>query len=205
MKSPCAYDYLEKIPMEQWCNMQWITTCKLPLQHCLPSWYGVVTSNMSECINSMIDDYRSEGWTDLLQKMAEKISENRQRYKMVDSDDVVNKVKQVLKDCFHSATAMQVVELEVGQKYMVTETYGSILNINLNQQWTQPITQMEHQQGHMPIPPAPARVKTNVLTIQEKTCSCGRWQEYIPLQACCGLLQETGRDVIPGYSPTTCT
>ena len=31
---------------------------------------------------------------------------------------------------------------------------------------------------HMPVPPAPARVKTNVLTIQEKTCSCGRWQEY---------------------------
>ena len=30
----------------------------------------------------------------------------------------------------------------------------------------------------MPIPPAPARVKTNVLAIEEKTCSCGKWQEY---------------------------
>ena len=43
--------------------------------------YGVFTSNMSECINSMIDDYRSEGWTDLLEgilrRMAEKICENR--------------------------------------------------------------------------------------------------------------------------------
>ena len=85
-------------------------------------------------------------------------------------------MKQVLKDHFHSAAAMQVVELEVGQKYMVPETYGSMLNINLNWQWTQPTTQMEHQQRHMPIPPARARVKTNVLTIQEKTCSCGRWQ-----------------------------
>ena len=72
----------------------------------------------------------------ILQKMVEKISENRQLYKMVDSDDVVNKVKQVLKDYFHSAAAMQVVELEVGQKYMVTETYGSTLNNNLNQQYT---------------------------------------------------------------------
>ena len=54
---------------------------------------------------------------------------------------MVNKVKQVLKDCFHSAAAMQVVELEVGQKYMVTETFGSTLNINLNQQQTQPTTQ----------------------------------------------------------------
>ena len=48
--------------------------------------------------------------------MTEKISENRQLYKAVDSDDVVNKVKQVL----------------IVQKYMVTETYVSILNINLN-------------------------------------------------------------------------
>ena len=85
-------------------------------------------------------------------------------------------MKQVLKDHFHSAAAMQVVELEVCQEYMVPETDGSMLNINLNWQWTQPTTQMEHQQRHMPIPPAPARVKTNVLTIQEKTCSCGRWQ-----------------------------
>ena len=30
----------------------------------------------------------------------------------------------------------------------------------------------------MPIPPAPARVKTNVLTTQEKLYSCGRWQEF---------------------------
>ena len=46
--------------------------------------------------------------------MTEKISENRQLYKAADSDDVVNKVKHVFKDCFHSAGAMQVVELEVG-------------------------------------------------------------------------------------------
>ena len=52
----------------------------------------------------MIDDYRSERWTHLLegilQKMVEKISENMQLYKLVDSDDVVNKVKQVLKTTF---------------------------------------------------------------------------------------------------------
>ena len=72
---------------------------------------------------------------------------------------------------------MHVMELEIGQKYRVTETYGSTLNINLNQQWTTPTTKTEHQQRNMPIPPAPARVKTNVLIIQEKTCPCGRWQE----------------------------
>ena len=46
----------------------------------------------------------------------------------------------------------------------------------------------------MPIPPAPARVKTNALTIQEKTCSCGRWQEYkYPCRHAMAELQEMGR------------
>ena len=70
---------------------------------------------------------------------------------------MVNKVKQVLKECFHVAAAMQVVELEVGQKYIVTETYGS--TINLNQQQVLPMTQMEHWQSNMPILSAPLSVK----------------------------------------------
>ena len=144
--SPNVYEYLDNIDMEHWHNMQWIKTQKFPPEAQLPPRYGVVTSNTSECINSMIDDYRSEGWTDLLegvlQKMAEKISENRQHYRMVDGNDVVTKVKQVLKECFHTAAAMQVVELEVDQKYMVAETYGS--TINLNQQQVPQTTETEH-------------------------------------------------------------
>ena len=178
--SPNAYEYLDNIDMEHWCNIQWIKTWKYPPEARLPPRYGVVTSNTSECINSMIDDNRSERWTDLLegvlQKMPEKISENRQQYRMVDEDDVVSKVKQVLKECFCAAAAMQVVELEVGQKYVVTETYSAM--INLNQPQVPPTTQMEHQQSNMPIPSAPLSVKTNVLAIPEKTCSCSRWQEF---------------------------
>ena len=82
--SPNAYEYLDNIDMELWPNTQWIKTQKYPPEVRLPPRYGVVTSNTSECINSMIDDYRSEGWTDLLEgvlwKMAEKISEDRQWY-----------------------------------------------------------------------------------------------------------------------------
>ena len=80
MKSSSAYEYLEKIPMVQWHNTQWVMTRKLSLTQRLSPRYGIVTSNTSECINSMIDDYRSEGWTDLLEgslcKMTERISEN---------------------------------------------------------------------------------------------------------------------------------
>ena len=31
-KPASAYDYLDKIPMDQWHNMQWITTQMLPTQ-----------------------------------------------------------------------------------------------------------------------------------------------------------------------------
>ena len=93
-------------------------------------------------------------WTDLLErvqwKMAEKINENRQWYQIVDEDDVVSKVKQVLKECFHAAAAMHVVDLEVGKQYLVTESYGA--TINLNQQQVPQTTQMEHQQSNIPIP-----------------------------------------------------
>ena len=55
--------------MEQWHNLQWITPRKLPPQQQLPPRYGMVTSNMSECINSMTNDCRSDGWFDLLEEI----------------------------------------------------------------------------------------------------------------------------------------
>ena len=61
---------------------------------------------------------------------------------------------------------------------MVTETYGAKVNINLNQQQPESTTQIQQQLRVMCPPLDPARVKTTVLNIQEKTCSCGRWQEY---------------------------
>ena len=81
-----------------------------------------------------------------------------------------------------------------------------MLNINLNQQSTPPTTQTEHRQRHMPIPPAPARVKTNVLTIQEKDMFL--WKVagiQVSLQAYCSLLQEMGKICqFSGYSSTKC-
>ena len=67
---------------------------------------------------------------------------------------------------------LQVVETVVNK----TETCSAM--INLNQPQVPPTTQMEHQQSSMPIPSAPLSVKTNVLAIPKKTCSCSRWQEF---------------------------
>ena len=99
-------------------------------------------------------------------------------YKTIQGDNAVAKVKQILKDGSHSAVAMQVMALEVGQKYMVTEAYGSTLNITLNPQLTPPTMEYKHQNKNMPLPSVQARVKSNVLAIEEKTCFCGKGQEY---------------------------
>ena len=45
------------------------------------------------------------------------------------------KVKQILKDRFQSSVTMEVVVLEVGKKFMVTERKGATLNINLIMHW----------------------------------------------------------------------
>ena len=130
-----AYEYLLKIPIAHWWNTQWEITRKVPLPERLPSRYGVVTSNTSECINSMIEDYRSEGWTEMVKgmlcHMTQRISNERQTNKAKRQDEIVPKVKAILADRFAKAAAMEVVELVHRKQYMVTEKRGSTLNINL--------------------------------------------------------------------------
>ena len=72
-----TYEYLLKIPITHWWNTQWEITRELPLPERLPSRYGVVTSNTSECINAMIEDYRSEGWTELVEGTNRNMSKSK--------------------------------------------------------------------------------------------------------------------------------
>ena len=66
----------------------------------IPPRYGIIMLNASECINSMIDEYRNEGWMELtdglLHDMTTRISTNQQTYKMEPEDEVVPKVKDIL-------------------------------------------------------------------------------------------------------------
>ena len=200
--------------MEQWCNMQLGMARKLPPIQRLPPRYGMVTSNTSECINSMIGEYRSEGWTDLLEgtlhKITGRISEKRQLHKMEQGGDMVAKVKLVLNNRFQSAAAMEVMEVEVSKKFMVTERWGATLNINLNVQQTPPAIEHKHQNRNMPLPPLQARVKSSVLATEEKTCFlcevagiqvflAGMLCHTSGAGACAGLLQEQKYQQIYAY------
>ena len=61
----------------------------------------------------MIDDYRSEGWTE---------PPSVTKGKSINwGDDVIPQVKQILVNRFHMSTAIEVVELLEGNDYMVIE------------------------------------------------------------------------------------
>ena len=132
VQSNGAFEYLGKILITQWQNTQCVTTRKLPQPQKLPALYGIVTLNMSKCINSMIEEYRSESRTELLEgtlhHMTQRISDKRQEYSTERGDDIVPKVG----NSFHKTAAMEVAELFQGNQYMVNKKKCSTLNINLN-------------------------------------------------------------------------
>ena len=105
---------------------QWVTTRKVPHPQRLPAQYRIVTLNVSECMNSMIEEYRSEN------HKTQRISDKRQECIRERGNKMVPKVKAILRDSFHKAGPMEVVALIWGNQYMVTEKKGSTLNINLN-------------------------------------------------------------------------
>ena len=80
-QSERAFKYLAKFPIGQWWNTQWITTIKSPIPERLLARNGIVTSNTSESISSMIDELQSEGWAELLEgtlcHMTQKIGDKR--------------------------------------------------------------------------------------------------------------------------------
>ena len=71
-----------------------------------------------------------------------------------------------------------VVELVCGNQYMVTQRKGNMLNITTNGQG------QNIESGKMEVNESEvgnemqSRAMTNVLTIADKYCSCGKWQEY---------------------------
>ena len=110
--------------------------------------------------------------------MTQKISEKRQKNFSKQGDDIVPKVKAILVDSFHKAAAYTVIELVCDNQYIVTQRKGNMLNITMNAQvQTMEIGKVEvnkSEVGHE----MQSRAKTNVLTVADECCYCGKWQEY---------------------------
>ena len=87
-------------------------------------------------------------------------------------------MKAILADSFHKAAAYPAVKLVWGNQYMVTQRKGTMWNITMNAQGQNVesgrVVVNKSEVGHE----MQSRAKTNLLTVAEKSCSCGKWQEY---------------------------
>lgn len=76
--APAGRRYLEAIPANQWRNTAWLDDSTLPPR------FGIVTTNMSESANSMLEDARNGSWLQtvdlILGKMVERICQIRDKH-----------------------------------------------------------------------------------------------------------------------------
>ena len=108
---PVAADYIANID-DLWRSTAWISH-----ERQIPSRYGIVTSNTSECVNNMFGKAQSPGWLECIDKLVDTMS-NRifQCYtKHIDkvSTVIVPKVAQHLQARWDAAESLSVMEMEL--------------------------------------------------------------------------------------------
>jgi len=95
IKPPAAADYIENVNDTYWRSTSWLQT-----ENKLPPRFGIVTSNTSECVNSMLADAHAVGWLEAIERIVDIMSTRiyNCRTKYVDRDppsDVVSRVAQI--------------------------------------------------------------------------------------------------------------
>ncbi|KAG7360322.1 MULE transposase domain containing protein [Nitzschia inconspicua] len=142
-----ARAYLEEITKEQWQGTAWIENPSLPPR------FGIVTTNMSESNNNMLEKARNGSWLDcidqILSIMLERICTLRQEHR--GRCGVVDKMRGTLEKRWNNCAGFQVWELLEN---------GGIFRVRRNSRG----------------PTEPER--SYVLNIQEQTCECGKWQDH---------------------------
>jgi RNA:NAD 2'-phosphotransferase (TPT1/KptA family) len=110
-------------------DIRWRGTSWLDDELALPPRYGIVTSNTSESVNSMLSDARDVGWLQAVEKIVDIISTKiyrcRQKYKDCHAHGIVPIVAQVMKKRWDIAASLEVIELEegLGQFKVVNTNY----------------------------------------------------------------------------------
>ena len=158
-----AMRYLCTIPKDVWRSTQW-------RKEELPQRYGMVTSNASEATNSWLRDARTLTWAHALEtivdKMINRVSDSRQKYKGKADEEIVPFVKQLLTKRWRMVAGYVVKEVqEGGDVFKVNEMRGDDSD---REDGNDEEPQSEE------IPQGPAQVVSPVI----KECSCGKWQEH---------------------------
>ncbi|KAG7374058.1 transposase, mutator family protein [Nitzschia inconspicua] len=139
--------YLEGISANQWRSTAWVDDPTLPPR------FGIVTTNMSESVNSMVGDARDGSWlectNDIVRKMMNRICSLREEN--YGREGVVDKVAEILESRWKNCSNFQVREVVKG---------GSQFDVfHPSRGASQPET-------------------NRLLDVREQTCECGKWQEH---------------------------
>ncbi|KAG7344893.1 MULE transposase domain containing protein [Nitzschia inconspicua] len=139
--------YLEGISANQWRSTAWVDDPTLPPR------FGIVTTNMSESVNSMVGDARDGSWlectNDIVRKMMNRICSLREEN--YGREGVVDKVAEILENRWKNCSNFQVREVVKG---------GSQFDV------------------FRPSRGASLPETNRLLDVREQTCECGKWQEH---------------------------
>ncbi|KAG7363059.1 MULE transposase domain containing protein [Nitzschia inconspicua] len=139
--------YLEGISANQWRSTAWVDDPTLPPR------FGIVTTNMSESVNSMVGDARDGSWlectNDIVRKMMNRICSLREEN--YGREGVVDKVAEILENRWKNCSNFQVREVVKG---------GSQFDV------------------FRPSRGASLPETNRLLYVREQTCECGKWQEH---------------------------
>jgi hypothetical protein len=154
--SKSAYNYVENIDPTRWRSTAWLDdTIKLPPR------FGIVTSNVSESSNHMLEEARVGTWLYTIEKIWD-ITSNRISEKYLTSknmEGVVVYVKTVINKYWETCNNYSISQINEEEKiYKVTRSRTSTYD-----------TDTKH-----------------ILDVINKNCTCGKWQDrqYPCVDAC---------------------
>jgi hypothetical protein len=159
--SPAARAYVSAVAPAQWRSSVWNECAGLPPR------YGIVTTNMSESLNSMLEAARDVSWLEsidiILTKIVSRSSEMRNKYR--DQRGVIELWKSILQERWDNCAGFQVHQLEEeGSKYLVMRSSTRARQSNTN----------------------------HTIDLEISTCTCGQWQEHqVPCVDACAYFRLT--------------
>ena len=163
---PAAEQYVLGMTNGMWRGTSWMDE-----SNPIPPRYGILTSNSSESVNSMLAEVREVGWLEAVDKildiMSTKISKRREKHKGRDGNEVVHRALQVVMKSWDDAASMDVFNLEDDQnRFKVVDTCGV----------RRDATDTTGSRDTAPL--QSCQQSTHILRPLRRWCSCGRWQEY---------------------------
>ena len=142
---PEALDYILNIDKSVWRSTAWAES------NILPPRFGITDSNMSESLNSMIDDTRNGPWLDtilgIIKKMIQRTAHYKEIYKK--QSGIIPWVEELVQKRYKNCAGFQVIQMNNPAEFFVTRSV--------------------QKHGDREI--------FHTVEINERTCSCGKWQD----------------------------